>query len=303
MSARLQISTPALESLGLDESTWRVLTDSIFPSAKTADGIALAVRYCQARGLDVLKRPVHVVPMWSRAQGREIETVWPGINEVQVTAARTGQYAGLDSPRFGPEVKRWFSGRAKVSDGWQDVSVEVNFPQWCEVTVYRLVAGQRCAFTETVFWEETYSKAGGASTEVPTAMWIRRPRGQLLKCAKAAALRAAFPEEGTYVAEEMEGKSIEPEELPVAEVTGSVSPAQPASKAGTEPAQQPAAKADPPLDKPFQAKVAQLIHRAERAGAWQQAEDYLRERFTGKALAYALDQLEQADTAVIDEAA
>ncbi|MEA1049094.1 phage recombination protein Bet [Lamprobacter modestohalophilus] len=291
MSARLPISTPALESLGLDESTWRVLTDSIFPSAKTADGIALAVRYCQARGLDVLKRPVHVVPMWSRAQGREIETVWPGINEVQVTAARTGQYAGLDSPRFGPEVKRWFSGRAKVSDGWQDVSVEVNFPEWCEVTVYRLVAGQRCAFTETVFWEETYSKAGGASTEVPTAMWIRRPRGQLLKCAKAAALRAAFPEEGTYVAEEMEGKSIEPEELPVAEAT----PAVPAAK--TE------AKADPPLDARFQAKVTQLIHRAERAGAWQQAEDYLRERFTGKALAYALDQLEQADTAVIDEAA
>jgi phage recombination protein Bet len=211
---RVPISQPALDELGLDVNTWRVLTDSIFPSAKTADGIALAVRYCQARGLDVLKRPVHVVPMWSKAQGREIETVWPGINEVQVTAARTGQYAGIDPPKLGPDVTRTFSGKAKTDGGWSEISVEVIYPEWCEVTVYRLVNGQRWPFTETVFWEETYSRAGGASCEVPTAMWVKRPRGQLIKCAKAAALRAAFPEEGTYVAEEMEGKVIEPEELP-----------------------------------------------------------------------------------------
>ena len=55
-------------------NTWKVLTESIFPSAKTAEGILLAVRYCQARGLDVLKRPVHVVPMWLEDPGREVET-------------------------------------------------------------------------------------------------------------------------------------------------------------------------------------------------------------------------------------
>ena len=115
--ARLPISQTALDELGLDANTWRVLSDSIFPSARTADGIALAVRYCQARGLDVLKRPVHVVPMWSKAQGREIETVWPGINEVQVTASRTGQYAGIDPPRFGPDITRTFAGRAKTDAG------------------------------------------------------------------------------------------------------------------------------------------------------------------------------------------
>jgi hypothetical protein len=40
-------------------------------------------------------------------------------------------------------------------------------------------------------------------------MWLKRPRGQLHKVAKAASLRAAFPEEGEYVAEEMEGKEID----------------------------------------------------------------------------------------------
>lgn len=88
---RLAVNDTALSELGLDLNTWQVLCDSIFPSAKTPEGILLAVRYCQARGLDVLKRPVHVVPMWSKALGREVETIWPGINEVQITAARTGQ--------------------------------------------------------------------------------------------------------------------------------------------------------------------------------------------------------------------
>lgn len=294
LPARLPLAQETLDALGLDATTWSVLTDSIFPSAQTAEGIVLAVRYCQARGLDVLKRPVHVVPMWSRARGREVETVWPGINEVQVTAARTGQYAGLDSPRFGPEVTRTFSGRAKTRDGWQAVSVEVTFPEWCEVTVYRLVDGQRCAFTEPVFWEETYSKAGGASTEVPNAMWLRRPRGQLLKCAKAASLRAAFPEEAGYTAEEMAGKAIEPEELVADESTS----------AKATPGEAPAIdKADPPLDARFKAKVEQLISRAERAGAWQQAEDYVRARFTGEALRYALDELAQAQARQPAEAA
>lgn len=60
-AARLAINDAVLTEVGLDLNTWKVLTESIFPSAKTADGILLAVRYCQARGLDVLKRPVHVL--------------------------------------------------------------------------------------------------------------------------------------------------------------------------------------------------------------------------------------------------
>jgi hypothetical protein len=35
-----------------------------------------------------------------------------------------------------------------------------------------------------------------------------------LKCAKAATLRAAFPEEADYTAEEMEGKVIEADGMP-----------------------------------------------------------------------------------------
>ena len=281
---RLAIPEATLAELGLDLNSWKVLTESIFPSAKSADGILLAVRYCQARGLDVLKRPVHVVPMWSKALGREVETVWPGINEVQITAARTGQYAGLDPARFGPELTQTFQGRAKTEDGWQDVRVTVTFPEWCEVTVYRLINGVRCAFTETVFWLETYARAGGAHSEVPTAMWIKRPRGQLLKCAKAASLRAAFPEEASYTAEEMAGKTIEPEELVV---NRDVQPMT------AEPA--PVVDAEPTLSPEAREQIDALIERASRSRAWASAQDYFRQRFQGVELAYALSELDQAE--------
>lgn len=283
LPAESRLSVPddsLLAELGLTRTTWQVLTESIFPNAQTVQGIALAVRYCQARGLDVLKRPVHIVPMWSKQLGREVETIWPGINEVQITAARTGQYAGLDPAKFGPDLPRSFQGCAKTDKGWQDVQITVTFPEWCEVTVYRLLHGLRCPFSERVYWLETYSRAGGAHSEVPTAMWIKRPRGQLLKCAKAASLRAAFPEEADYTAEEMAGKSIEPEELVVDPVSSTPTPAR---------------TAPPPSD--GQAQIDALIERAAQSHAWAAAEDYFHQRFTGEALTYALAGLARAQQA------
>jgi phage recombination protein Bet len=208
VAARLPISAATLAEVGVDQGTWMVLCDSIFPSAKTPEGVALAVRYCKARGLDVMKRPVHVVPMYSKALNREVETVWPGIAEVQITASRTGLWAGMDPPRFGPDKSRVFRGTVYVDGRKEQGQVEVTYPEWVEVTVYRIVGGVRAAFSETVFWEESYGRASRGG-EVPNDMWQKRPRGQLLKCGKAASLRAAFPEEAGYTAEEMAGRQIE----------------------------------------------------------------------------------------------
>ncbi len=304
-AARLPVAMQTLAELGLDANTWRVLTESIFPGAKTADGILLAVRYCKARGLDPLKRPVHVVPMWSKTAGREIETVWPGIAEVQTTAARTGQWAGMDPPRFGPDRTRTFQGRVKTDKGWDPAEITLTFPEWCEVTVYRLVGGVRCAFTEPVFWEEAYSRSSSRS-ELPTDMWAKRPRGQLHKCAKAASLRAAFPEEATYTAEEMAGKVIE---------SDAVGLAPPASAPTREPA--PTTEANTPInvqvpvptapsetadqttviDEAVCEQVARVVARARAASAWKQAEEYCLARFTGPQLAHALGALRDAQSA------
>ncbi len=293
---RLVAPSSALTELRIDLGTWRVLTESIFPSARTPEGVLLAVRYCRARKLDIMRRPVHVVPMWSKALGREVETVWPGIAEVQTTAARTGQWAGMDPPRFGSDQTRTFEGRVKNGDSWQDIQVRVTFPDWCEVTVYRIVQSTRCPFTETVWWEEAYSRAGGARSEVPTDMWLKRPRGQLLKCAKAASLRAAFPEEADYTPEEMAGKVIEVDSMPIAgESTDTViEPAQAADpNTASATTSGPADMADAITDE-VQQQIERLVLRAAKAGAWGQAEEYCRSRFNGEHLAYALAELGRA---------
>lgn len=190
----------------IDAGKWRVLCESVFPTAKTPGAIMLALDYCRARKLDIFKKPVNIVPMWSSANNSYIETVWPGINETQITAARTGSYAGMDKPVWGDIKTRQFKGRKKKSDVGES-TIDVSYPEYCEVTVYRLIDGQRYSFTEQVFWEEAYGRVG--QSELPNDMWAKRPHGQLHKCAKAASLRAAFPEETSYTSDEMEGRTIE----------------------------------------------------------------------------------------------
>lgn len=189
----------------IDAGKWRVLCDSVFPNARSSDAILLAMDYCRVRNLDIFKKPVNIVPMWSTAKSEYVETVWEGINSIQVTATRTGSWAGMDEPKWGADVTRRFKGTKKNNVG--DTEVEITYPESCSVTVYRIVHGEKYAFTETVYWLEAYARIG--KTELPNDMWAKRPRGQLHKCAKAASLRSAFPEEASYTSEEMEGRVLE----------------------------------------------------------------------------------------------
>ena len=210
---------PALqERFGVSLAGWRTLIDSVFPSAKTPDGVILALSYCQARGLDVFKRPVHVVPMWSSALKRSVETVWPGIAEVRTTAMRTGEYAGIAPVEYGPTITKTFTGSVRDrNDRETTKTVEVSFPEWAQVSVFRIIGGHRVEFAgPKVYWLETYSTASPRS-ELPNDRWVRAPFGQIEKCAEAAALRRAFPEEASsYTAEEMEGKVLESDAPPAA---------------------------------------------------------------------------------------
>jgi phage recombination protein Bet len=196
---------------GVDSRSWRVLCDAIFPTAKSPDAIVLALDYCRVRKLDVMKKPVNIVPMWSSALNRTVETIWPSILEVEITAARTGAWAGMDPPVWGDTIEITLEGERTVwrnrVETTEHQKQTLQVPEWCSVTVYRIVDGERYAFTEPVYWEESYGHVG--NTALANDMWRKRRRGQLLKVAKAASLRAAFPEEGEHVAEEMEGQTID----------------------------------------------------------------------------------------------
>lgn len=190
---------PAIEErFGVDKASWKALVEAIFPNATSTESVILALSYCRARKLDPFKRCVHIVPIYNSEMRRYVDTVWPGIGELRITAFRTGEYAGRGDTQYGPDVTMaWASG---------DGSVEVTFPEWAQVTVKRLVKGHIVDFSgPRVYWLETYATRKH-NDDAPNTMWRDRPRGQIEKCAEAAALRAAFPEEigSDYIPEEVE---------------------------------------------------------------------------------------------------
>jgi phage recombination protein Bet len=171
------------------------------------------------------------------------DVVMPGIGLYRINAARTGEYVGCSEPEFGPTktmtvpTETWGDGPngRRVKTPGPDLVFE--FPEWCKITVFRLVDGTPRAFPAKEYFLENYATAGNDSL-VPNAMWKKRPFAQLAKCTEAQGLRKAFPEAvgSQPTADEMEGKDI-------IDSTATVVPQQPAL-----PAQLPA-YADAAFDK------------------------------------------------------
>ena len=190
-----------VEQRGISVEVWSALKNSIFPGAAD-ESVLMAWDYCSARGLDVMLKPVHLVPMYIKDKnngdkGAMRDVVMPGIGLYRIQADRAGNYAGMSAPKFGPDVTQNLQG------------VEVSFPEWCEMTVSKIVGDRIVEFTAREYWIENYATAG-RDTKTPNAMWQKRPRGQLVKCTEAQALRKGWPELGAQpTAEEMEGKEID----------------------------------------------------------------------------------------------
>ncbi len=183
-----------------EEELFSVLENSIYPGAKRAS-IKMAINYCQAAGLDIMQKPVHLVPMSVKnAQSNQYEmrdVVMPGIGLYRTQAARSGQYAGVSEPEFGADITENLGG------------FSITYPRDCKVTVHRQMEnGTIVAFTARELWKENYATQK-RDTDLPNAMWKKRPYAQLAKCAEAQALRKAFPELGEMpTADEMEGKEL-----------------------------------------------------------------------------------------------
>lgn len=261
-----------------DDEILSVLESSLYPGAKLAS-IKMVLAWCRAAGKDPLKRPVHIVPMRvKRAGGGRDDYEWrdvvmPGIADYRIDAARTGQHAGNGEAVFGPTIAEKLGG------------VDVEYPEWCEFTVYRVVAGEARPFSSgKVRWRETYATARNDSA-APNAMWRKRPFGQLEKCAEALALRRAFPEVGANpTAEEMEGRTIDADGVDVIVPDADAGPhgvrmprraanatdVDPIPVAAPKAAQAPASQASGTFQTAADA-VAKVAQVAERAKARQTA--------------------------------
>lgn len=195
----MPVRVESANALSMNETEiCKVLQTSLYPGA-AMDSIKMVLGYCKAAGLDPMQKPVHIVPMWDSKSNSMRDVIMPGINLYRTQAARSGECAGVTEPEFGEEITETIGG------------VTVVYPKWCRVTVKRrLPSGEIVEFTAKELWKENYAVKGGKEKSIaPNSMWMKRPSGQIAKCAQAQAFRMAFPEmAGAYTAEEMEGKEL-----------------------------------------------------------------------------------------------
>lgn len=197
MNALVKAETTALSTM-TEAELLKVLGASLYPGANP-ESIKLVLGYCKAAGLDPMQKPVHIVPMWNSKEGRMVDVVMPGVGLYRTQASRTERFAGQTEPEYGPMVDTTIGGQ------------QITYPEWARVTVKKQMNnGDVAEFTAKEYWLENYAVKGGKEKSIaPNAMWTKRPRGQIAKCAAAQALRLAFPEGGAQpTAEEMEGKTL-----------------------------------------------------------------------------------------------
>jgi len=168
----LALHKESFPSLAMSEDElMKVLRNSLYPGAQD-ESIKMVIGYCKASGLDPMQKPVHIVPMWDSKLGAMRDVIMPGVGSYRTQAARSGEYAGVSEPEFGPDVTETIGGQ------------KITFPSWCRVTVKRRISGEFVAeFSATERWIENYAVKGGKEKSIaPNAMWTKRPYGQLAKC-------------------------------------------------------------------------------------------------------------------------
>ena len=161
------------------------------------DELSLFIQVCKGAQLNPFLRQAHFVPFWDSKSGTEKRVIVVGIDGFRAIAEGGGQYAGNDDAVFeGEEVV--------MIDVWKDKKVtgqkELKVPAKATVSVWKVIGGQRYAFTASARWSEYYP--GGKKG----ARWHSMPYLMLGKCAEALALRKAFPKllSGLYAQEEMD---------------------------------------------------------------------------------------------------
>jgi phage recombination protein Bet len=173
-----------LKSLGLDQAT--------------ESDLGLFFHQCTRTGLDPFAKQIYMIGRKAKENGQFVTkyTIQTGIDGYRLIARRAADRAGH---KYGIEETLWCG-----EDGaWRDVWLGQAPPAAAKVTVSR----DGDTFTAVATYREYVQLAKDyASGEMgPNSMWKKMAANQLSKCAEAAALRKAFPQDlsGVYVDAEM----------------------------------------------------------------------------------------------------
>lgn len=181
-------------ALNADQSRWtpeqRAALAQIGLEKADDANLAMFLHYCQRTGLDPFTRQIYMIGRWDSRAGRLKYTIQMAIDAFRIIAQRSLQYAGQTEPQWcGP-------------DGiWKDVWVDHTKPP-----VAARIGVLRNGWPMPTYAVAHFAEFAPTKDGKLEPMWARMPANQIAKCAEAAALRKAFPNDlsGMYVPEELE---------------------------------------------------------------------------------------------------
>lgn len=188
------------DSASFTEEQRRLITDVLVKGGSPTE-VAFFFQVAERLKLDPFKRQIHAMKRWDGTLRREVLQFMVSIEGLRSIACRCKTEDGKDA----------YAGSSKPKFTYKDDAKK--HLHSAEVTILKIVQGEPREFTAEAFYDEcvqmrnVYDGQGQNKQKIgeePNSMWEKRPHGQLGKCAEAAALRKAFPEEtgGAYIEEE-----------------------------------------------------------------------------------------------------
>jgi len=193
------MTTQIQNSAQLSDSDIQTLVQAgIIPEGTPRPIINVFAIACVAHSLSPFKKEIYLVK-YNTKNGPQYHTI-VGIDGLRIKAARTGQFAGRDDCKYDvqPDGKFVTAAMLKKANA---------IPTTCTVTIYRMIAGQRCPFTKTVVFAEFYPAVANPNPNPQRQDFSKAatmPFNMIEKCAEAAVLRMGFSDEvgGLYIPEE-----------------------------------------------------------------------------------------------------
>jgi phage recombination protein Bet len=186
--------SPGVLALRGDQADWTPAQRAALSQIGIADAPPgdqqVFLHVAQRSGLDPFARQIYMISRWDWQSQQNKWTIQTGIDGYRVIAERRPQYGG----QLGPQ---WCG-----DDGeWRDVWTSKTPPVAARVGVVRK-DWDHPIWGVAHFAEFAATKKDGNLTQ----MWATKGRHQIAKCAEAAALRKAFPQDfvGVYMDDEME---------------------------------------------------------------------------------------------------
>lgn len=158
--------------------------------------LAVFFHVCGRTGLDPFSKQIYMISRWTKDGPRQ--TIQTGIDGYRLIARRAAKASGEDLSYSDTE---WCGPDGK----WADVWLPDEHPFAVKQVIYR----GESRFSAVALWREYVQTNKDGS---PNSMWSRMAAAMLAKCAEAAVLRKAFPQDlsGIYVDEEMPGDDAPP---------------------------------------------------------------------------------------------